>query len=83
MESNGYEKSSTLYCERCNERLDPSKIVWLELSQETGLFTDPDKAVLPENESQGGFTFGRACANSVLKNGGDLERIERRRRLNG
>jgi hypothetical protein len=69
------------YCERCGERLDPKKIVWLELSQETGLFTDPDIALLPEKESQGGFTFGKACAKAVLANGGDMVKIERKRRL--
>lgn len=77
---NYYERGPD-YCERCGERLNKKTLVWLELSQETGLFTDPDKVVLPENESQGSFTFGKACAKAVLNNGGDLERIERKSRM--
>ena len=65
------------FCERCGEKLNPKKMVWLELSTHTGLFTDPDQTVIPENESQGGFTFGRSCAKAVLAAGGDLERIRR------
>jgi hypothetical protein len=59
------------YCERCGEKLNPKNLTYLELSTETGLFTDPDLVTLPENESQGGFTFGKDCAKAVLANGGD------------
>lgn len=68
------------YCERCGEELNPKTMVYLELSTKTGLFTDPDKVDLGPDESEGGesqgaFTFGKACAAAVLKNGGDLIRI--------
>lgn len=47
------------YCTRCGERLNPEKLVWLELDTRTGTYTDD--AVEPEH-SQGGFMFGAACA---------------------
>ena len=67
------------YCERCGEKLDPKTAVWLELSTHTGLFTDPEVALLPESESQGGFAFGKSCAAAVLKAGGQLTRIKKGR----
>jgi hypothetical protein len=67
-------------CEKCGEKLDPDTMVWLELSHKTGMYTRPDlDGDLPEDESQGGFTFGRACAKTVLKNGGNMTRLQRRR----
>ena len=68
------------YCQRCGELLNNKKMKMLELSQDTGLFSDPDKGLLPENESQGGFTFGLACAKAVLKNGGECVAIRERKR---
>lgn len=66
------------YCNRCNEKLDPNKIVWLELDQDTGLYTDGE---LPEGHtSQGGFAFGRSCAKAVIQNGGKNERIKKSKR---
>lgn len=66
------------YCNRCNEKLDESKIVWLELDQDTGLYTDKE---LPEGHTtQGGFAFGRSCAKTVLANGGKNEKIARKNR---
>ncbi len=61
------------YCERCGEKLNPKTLVELELSQETGLFTNPGQ--IPREESQGCFVFGINCAKAVLKNGGDLVRL--------
>jgi hypothetical protein len=67
------------YCDRCGEKLDPSKIVWLELDQDTGRYTDQP---LPEgHESQGGFSFGRACAKAVLANGGTNIRIMKAKKV--
>lgn len=57
------------YCERCGEKLNPKKIKWLELNCVTGEWTDPDVTKVPEEESQGGFPFGIACAKQVLKTG--------------
>lgn len=66
------------YCERCGEKLNNKTMVWLELDQDTGLYTDGE---LPEGHvSQGGFAFGKACAKTVLANGGKNERIECRRK---
>lgn len=47
------------YCQRCGDLLDPKKMVWLELDQRTNTYTS---GPVPENVSQGCFTFGRACA---------------------
>jgi hypothetical protein len=46
----------------------------LELSFKTNLWTDPEVAPWPEEESQGGFWFGRACAKRILANGGKMVR---------
>lgn len=64
-------------CERCNEKLNPDKAVWLELSMSTGLYTDPKNIEIPQEDSQGGFAFGSKCACAVLKNGGELIRINK------
>lgn len=64
------------YCERCGEKLDSSKAVWLELNTNTGLYHGEGK--FPEGGlSQGGFAFGPACARAVLKAGGKNNRIGR------
>jgi hypothetical protein len=48
------------FCERCGKKLNPKTMVWLELDNTTGRYTDQP---LPEDHvSQGGFTFGRDCA---------------------
>jgi hypothetical protein len=63
------------FCERCGEQLNPKTMVWLELDQDTARYTDKE---LPSGHvSQGGFTFGRACAKNVLNNGGVNRRIEK------
>lgn len=54
-----------VFCERCKTRLDPRKIVWLELDQTTGEYIDHE---LPEgHESQGAFPFGKDCAIKIMK----------------
>jgi hypothetical protein len=51
-------------CEHCGRKLDEAKIAWLELSWKTGRWYLPGDC--PEDESQGGFPFGQACAKAVL-----------------
>ncbi len=65
-------------CERCGERLAPANAVALELNTYTGLYSEP--GTVPEDESQGLFDFGAACARSVLKNGGLNVQIRSKRR---
>lgn len=51
-------------CERCNEKLNPKKVIWLELSITDGKYYSE----LPEgHESQGGFSFGKACSIKQLQ----------------
>lgn len=72
------------HCERCGRQLDPETMVWLELRWDTGRYYDPDKTDVPEDKSQGGFTFGTACARAVLKNRGELVHIgEMKRQMGG
>lgn len=58
------------YCHRCGEKLNNKRIVWLELDQRDNTFTDKP---VPEEFSQGGFSFGVACAKTILKNKGKKE----------
>ena len=62
------------HCERCGEKLNPKKMVWLELDQRTNTYTD---GYVPEDVSQGGFTFGRACSVKMLL---EHEKTARKRR---
>jgi len=57
-------KNEIIRCERCNEVLNPSKAKWLELSN-----TDNNYYVeIPKGHiSQGGFSFGTACATTQIK----------------
>ncbi len=57
-------KKPKIQCQRCGEELKPGKEVWLELSNTDGnYYTEiPDGHV-----SQGGFSFGTACAKAQLK----------------
>jgi hypothetical protein len=48
-----------IFCQRCNKKLNPKKIVWLEYDQRTGTYTDQG---VPAEFSQGGFEFGSDCA---------------------
>jgi hypothetical protein len=63
------------FCERCGEKLNPETMIWLELDQDTGRYTD--QPLQEGHTSQGGFTFGRACAKVVLADGGRNERIKK------
>lgn len=56
--------SETIYCERCNQKLNPLTAVWLELSLTDGNYY----AEIPAgHESQGGFSFGLDCSKTQLK----------------
>ena len=56
-------KQETIWCERCGEKLNPSKAVWLELSMTDGKYY---KQIPDGHDSQGAFSFGKACAKSEL-----------------
>lgn len=59
-------ENQVVRCQRCNEKLNPKKIVWLELSMTDGNYYECEK--FPSNhESQGGFSFGSACAKTQVK----------------
>jgi hypothetical protein len=64
------KRTDALRCERCGQKLHPSKAVWLERSWRTNLYSKP--GTVPESESQGGFAFGPDCARMVLINGGSV-----------
>jgi hypothetical protein len=58
-------KPQVIRCERCNEVLNPAKAVWLELSITDAKYYPP--TCFPKtHESQGGFSFGKDCARTVL-----------------
>lgn len=57
-------KEQTIYCERCGDKLNPSKAVWLELSMTDGRYY---KEIPEGHDSQGGFSFGKACSIQQLK----------------
>lgn len=50
------------------------------MNSHTGRFAAPGVAV-PENESQGAFAFGSACARAVIAAGGNIKRIRKGKRL--
>ncbi len=55
-------------CERCDQALDPSKAIWLELHVENLTWHAAGDALPPE-VSQGCFPFGAACARRALVEG--------------
>lgn len=55
-----------IHCERCGEKLNPYKAVWLDLNWRTHKYA-PIGKTWPEADSQGGFPFGAACARSTLQ----------------
>lgn len=57
--------TNPIYCERCGEELNPSRAVWLELNMDTGVYHK--EGTVPQEQSQGCFTFGAACARRELK----------------
>jgi len=66
-------RPSTYYCTRCSEKLDPERVVWLELNVNTTLYSE--EGMVPEGESQGAFPFGAACAKTVLRRGGECRSV--------
>ena len=57
-------KEQTLFCERCGDKLNPSKAVWLELSMTDGRYY---KEIPKGHDNQGGFSFGKTCSIQQLK----------------
>ena len=51
------------FCERCGAKLAGDKIWWLEYDQRTGTYS---LEAVPEEFSQGGFSFGKDCAKIML-----------------
>jgi hypothetical protein len=49
------------FCECCGRKLDPARMVLLELDQRDGTYHDFRD--VPTDVSQGWFAFGTACAN--------------------
>lgn len=60
--------AEAIHCEHCDRKLNPNKITWLEHNSATGIYHVEGE--VPEDNSQGLFAFGSACAKTVLKNGG-------------
>jgi hypothetical protein len=52
------------HCERCGTYLHKGRMTWLELSFKTGRWYQLGEC--PEDESQGCFPFGKACAKTVM-----------------
>ncbi len=59
-------KPQKIWCERCNQILNPETAVWLELSNTDGKYY-PEGHLPKGHVSQGGFSFGKACAVTQLK----------------
>ena len=53
-------------CEHCGRELKEGRAVWMELNCYTGMFAGPNDQSWPDEESQGCFPFGKACASTVL-----------------
>ncbi len=60
------------YCTECGKELDPNTMIFLELSTEDNMYREPGK--IPEDESQGGFSFGSTCAKKMLKQSKEYDR---------
>ena len=55
-------------CVRCGAKLDEKLIVWLELDNTTGIYHQiGNTLVVLEENSQGAFPFGSACAQRQLR----------------
>ena len=52
-------------CSCCGKVLNTAKAVWLEQSHVTSSFYLKD--IVPEEDSQGYFAFGRTCAKNIAK----------------
>ena len=57
------------YCNCCERKLNPKRTVFLEYSQSKDAYYKA--GTVPENDSQGCFPFGVACAKKV--NRGDYK----------
>lgn len=57
--------TDAFFCTCCGKKLNPAKIVMLELDQRNHTYHDFND--VPEEWSQGGFPFGSACANKQRK----------------
>ena len=53
---------NTTKCLHCGKKLNPDKMVWLELDNNRNVYTAKG---VPEQDSQGWFEFGAACAKKV------------------
>ena len=63
-------------CECCRRRLNPRTMVWLELNCETGTYHLEGSGEVPPESSQGCFTFGKACAERILREQKELSKKE-------
>lgn len=50
-------------CTCCEKELNPKTLVWLEKNSSTATYHKV--GTVPEADSQGCFTFGRACARNA------------------
>ena len=71
LEAKTKAQEERIYCHRCDSLLNPDKAVWLELNSRTGEWRDGMAVTEDDNpswgdESQGGFSFGAACAKAQL-----------------
>ena len=64
-------------CPRCGERLNVATGKWLELNWRNSRYYED--GMVPPEESQGSFLFGKACAKAVLAAGGQNKPIRRSR----
>lgn len=60
------------YCECCERKLNPAKIVWMELDLRTSQDWHLNEGELADEDSQGWFPFGATCAAKIVKNGGRI-----------
>lgn len=61
-----YEMNNPTCC-KCGRELDPAKVVPLELNSTTLTWHREEDDAVPEEESQGVWDFGPACAKKALK----------------
>lgn len=55
------------YCENCGRELNPKDITELELDKRDNTYHLPEANEIPEEFSQGVFSFGKDCAKKLLK----------------
>lgn len=59
------DQQEMFLCHRCNAKLNPKRMVWLELNNRTGEWK-PEGEV-PAEDSQGCFPFGKDCAPEQIR----------------